>query len=139
MADLIPSNRMGRYFGLRQIFAAGSYLTTFLMMGHLLDSPLKGINNSFTLVFSIAFIGSVISLLLYLVVRTSDTHAEDAGSRFGLLDFLHETKQNSMGSFMVYVTLVTFAASISGAFFSVYMLQDLHFTSLLNSLPVLPV
>jgi MFS family permease len=136
MADLIPSNRMGRYFGLRQVFSAGSYLTTFLMMGYLLDSPLQGVHNSFTLVFSIAFIGSLVSLLLYLIVRTSDSAPKEAGSRFGLLDFLHETKQNSMGSFMVYVTLVTFAASISGAFFSVYMLDDLHFTYLTYTLVI---
>jgi MFS family permease len=130
MADLLPSNRMGKYFGLRQIVAAGSYLTTFYLMGYLMDYSNIRINNTYTLVFSIAFLGSLISFLLYLVVRKSEVHAQNAPGGFGILDFLYETKQNNMSTFMVYVTLLIFSASISGAFFSVYMLQDLHFSYL---------
>jgi hypothetical protein len=134
MSDLLPISRIGRYFGLRQIVAAGSYLTTFYLMGYLMDSSKVGMNNVFVVVFTIAFLGSLVSLLLYLAIRHSDVHSQDSGNGFGLLDFLHEIKQNNMATFMLYVTLVTFAASISGAFFSVYMLQDLHFSYLTYTL-----
>lgn len=130
MADLIPARRMGSYFGLRQIVAAGSYLTTFYLMGYLMDHNHGIFHDSFMLVFSIAFLGSLLSFILYVAVRSSEVHATPVGGGFGLLDFLHETRQSNMSVFMTYVTLITFAASISGAFFSVYMLQDLHFTFL---------
>lgn len=135
MADLVPTSRMGRYFGMRQIVAAGSYLTTFYLMGYLMDSTKGSHLNTYVVVFSIAFLGSLISLLLYLGVRRSEMHNGSVNS-FGLLDFLQETKQNNMSTFMVYVTMVTFAASISGAFFSVYMLQDLHFSYMTYTLIV---
>jgi hypothetical protein len=136
MADLLPTNRMGRYFGLRQIVSAGSYLTTFYLMGYLMDSSKVGMNHPYVIIFAIAFLGSLVSLLLYMAVRKSDVHGLEPGGAFGLLDFLQETKQNNMSTFILFVTLVTFAASISGAFFSVYMLQDLHFSYLTYTLIV---
>jgi hypothetical protein len=136
MADLVPVERMGRYFGLRQTISAGTYITTFYMMGYFLDTSNAGIGQGYVMIFSIAFLGSLISLLLLMVVRSSDNVPQFEDNRFGFLDFLIEARQNHMGTFITYVALVMFATSISSAFFSVYMINELHYTYVLYTLVV---
>jgi MFS family permease len=136
MADLIPVRRMGSYFGFRQIVSASAYLATFYLLGYLMDYYGGSRNHIYSLVFSIAFAGCLISLVMYLMVRQSNENNQEYGGKFGFLDFLYDSRQNNMSTFIMYVTLVTFAASISGSFFSVYMLQNLHFNYLTYALIV---
>jgi MFS family permease len=136
VADLVPAGRMGRYLSLRQIISAGTYLSTFYMMGYWLDISHSGTSSGFTFIFLIAFIGSLVSLLLYFGIRVAVKLGQVDETKFGLLDFLYEAKQNKIGMFMAYVTLVTFSASISSAFFSVYMLKTLQFTYLTYTLVI---
>jgi MFS family permease len=136
MADIIPVNRIGRYFGLRQIIGTGSYLATFYLMGYLLDHSGNALMSRFVPIFVIAFGAKLLSLLIYLVVRRSDNETASSNQGFGLIDFMFEVKNNGMGRFMAYVTLMTFCASVCTAFFAVYMLQELHFSYLTYTLIV---
>ncbi|MDO8568261.1 MAG: MFS transporter, partial [Dehalococcoidales bacterium] len=48
--------------------------------------------------------------------------------RFGLSDFVEETKKGSLGRFIVYVSMLNFAVYLSSPFFAVYMVSELHFS-----------
>jgi len=134
LSDIVPSGKIGRYLGLRQIISASMFISTFLMMGYLLDGAHRVLLPGFSFVFLIGFLGCALSVAMYLVLRFSPKLGQYEESKFGLLDFLWEAKQNKMLLFMIYVTMVTFAASISSAFFSVYMLRDLQFSYLTYTL-----
>jgi predicted MFS family arabinose efflux permease len=130
LADLVPSRRVGRYLSLRSVISAGTYLSCFYVMGYSLDHFQTGIFNGFTVVFGLAFLASLVSLILYLIIRVPVQAGESAQSNLGLVGFVREARQNELGTFVVFTSLMIFANSISGAFFSVYMLRDLHFTYL---------
>jgi hypothetical protein len=130
LADLVPSRRVGRYLSLRSVISAGTYLSCFYVMGYSLDHFQTGIFNGFTVVFGLAFLASLVSLILYLIIRVPVQAGESAQSDLGLVGFMREARQNEIGTFILFTSLMIFANSISGAFFSVYMLRDLHFTYL---------
>jgi hypothetical protein len=130
MADLIPGGRIGRYLSLRSAISAGTFLVSFYMLGYILDHYKVGIFSGFPLVYMITLAGCMGSLLMYFLIHAPAPLGEDEEPALGLKAFFREAKQNDIGMFIVYSTLVILTASISGAFFSVYMLQDLHFTYL---------
>lgn len=136
LADLVPSGKLGRYLSLRTIISTGSYLGCFFVMGYALDHFPSGIFNGFSFVFSFAFLASLISLILYLVLKVPVPAGEPQQAQMGLFGFIKEVKQNDLGTFIVFATLIIFASSICGTFFSVYMLKDLHFTYLTFTLVV---
>jgi predicted MFS family arabinose efflux permease len=136
LSDLVPSRRVGRYLSLRSIISAGTYLSCFYVMGYSLDHFQTGIFGGFTLIFMLAFLASMVSLILYLIIKVSVPAGERAQSNIGLVGFVREARQNELGTFIVFTALVMFTASISGAFFSVYMLKDLHFSYLIFTLVI---
>jgi hypothetical protein len=136
LADLVPSGKLGRYLSLRTIISTGSYLGCFFVMGYALDHFQSGLFNGFSFVFSFAFLASLISLVLYLVLKVPVPAGEPQQAQMGLFGFIKEVKQNELGIFIVFATLIIFSSSICGTFFSVYMLRDLHFTYLTFTLVV---
>ena len=136
LSDLVPSGRIGRYLSLRTIISTGIYLGCFYMMGYMLDHFQGGIFNGFTFIFLFAFLGSLVSLVLYMVIKVPVPVGESAQADLGLFGFIREVKQNDLGIFIVFTTLLIFSASICGTFFSVYMLRDLQFTYLTFTLVI---
>jgi MFS family permease len=130
LADIVPSGKLGRYLSLRTIISTGSYLGCFFVMGYALDHFHNGIFNGFSFVFVFAFAASLVSLVLYLVLKVPVPAGEPQQAQMGLFGFIKEVKQNELGIFIVFTSLVIFSSSICGTFFSVYMLKDLHFTYL---------
>jgi hypothetical protein len=130
MADLIPGGRIGRYLSLRSAISAGTFLVSFYLLGYILDNYKVGVFSGFPLVYMITLAGCLGSLLMYFLIHAPVPLGEGEEPALGLKAFFREAKQNDIGMFIVYSTLVILTASISGAFFSVYMLQDLHFTYL---------
>jgi MFS family permease len=128
LSDIVPSHRLGRYLSFRSIISAGTYLSFFYVMGWMLDRHQFGVFNGFTLIFAASFLGSLISFLLYRAMKEPVSIGESQPSRFGLFAFIREAKQNDLGIFIVFSALIIFSASVSTAFFSVYLLRDLHFT-----------
>jgi len=130
VSDILPAGKVGRYFGIRQIAAASAYIGSFYTMGYLLDRSVMRIHSGFSIVFFVALIAAVISLIVYISLKVPVKLGQIEDTNFGMLDFIYEIKKNSIGSVLIFVTLMTFASSISSAFYSVYMLQDLRFSYL---------
>jgi MFS family permease len=130
LSDLVPSSRLGGYLSIRSIISAGTYITSFFVMGYFLDHFQRGAFNGFTVIFLASFLVSSISLVLYLIIKMPVAIGGEAQSDMGFLAFIREAKQNDLGTLIIFSAMIIFTASICGAFFSVYMLKDLHFSYL---------
>jgi MFS family permease len=128
LSDLVSSNKLGRYLSIRAIFSTGAYLSFFYIMGYTLDHFKSNLFSGFSVIYVIAFSASLGSLLLCILLKTVIPLGESNQSDFGLIRFVREAKQNNLGIFILFTASMMFATGISSAFFSVYMLKDLHFT-----------
>jgi MFS family permease len=130
LTDIVPSKRLGRYLSTRSIISAGAYIGSFFVMGYFLDHFKGSMFNGFTVIFWVGFLVSVLTMVLYLIIKVPVAIGEEPQSDIGFLAFIREAKQNDLGTLIVFSAMIIFSASICGAFFSVYMLKDLHFTYL---------
>ncbi len=131
MADYIPSNKRGQYFGWRGrilglvLVGASLFAGTFLHLFHPAN-PFAG----FTILFVLAFLfrlGSGISLLKMkeFAAKFSEEY------QFTFWMFIRRIRESNFVKFGLFVSLVTFGANIAGPFFSVFMLKDLGFNYLI--------
>ncbi|MDD5703900.1 MAG: MFS transporter, partial [Dehalococcoidales bacterium] len=88
------------------------------------------------ILFVIAFAASMGTVLICTRLRAAVPFGETDQSGFGLFNFILEARQNGLGAFIIFTALMTFTTGISAAFFSVYMLNDLHFTYFTYSLVI---
>jgi MFS family permease len=126
MADLVPEDTRGRYFGQRSRICNFTMLVVSLVAGGILQwttgSPFLG--------FSIIFAGAVISRLTswYFLSRMHEPLLkETANNHSSLLSVIRKMRSSNLGRFIAYVSLINFATSLAGPFFAVYMLRDLEF------------
>ena len=134
LSDLVSSKGLARYLSIRSIISASAYLSCFYMMGYMLDYFQSNPLNGFSLIYLIAFVASLVTLLLLLMVRVPV--GETVQSDFGLGAFIREAKQNNLGTFVIFTAAIIFSSSICGVFFSVYMLRDLHFTYIMYTVVI---
>jgi MFS family permease len=126
MADLVPENTRGRYFGWRSRICDFTMLVISFVAGGILQwttgNPFLG--------FSIIFSGAVVSRLTSWVFlsRMHEPLLKEPVKNYGNLpDTIRKLRSSNLGRFIVYVSLVNFATSLAGPFFAVYMLRDLGF------------
>lgn len=128
LADLIPVKSMGRYLGARSMVTSVSYLAAFYVMGYLLDysgvDPVMG----FGTVFTITFIATSLTSVLYFVIKSPPAATPTQQTKFGFIDFLKETRKGNLGTFIVFLSLFALSVNLSSPLYAVYMLKDLHFT-----------
>jgi MFS family permease len=136
LSDIVPAGRLGRYLSIRSIVSASTYLSFFYVMGYLLDHFQPGFFSGFSVVFLISFAMSLVSLALYFIIKVPVPMGESDHSEMGLTSFIREARQNNLGVFLLFSAAVIFSASVCGAFFSVYMLRDLHFAYLTYTLVI---
>jgi hypothetical protein len=122
---------MGQYLSLRSAISGVAYLGFFYFMGYILDTSGEGIFKGYAAVLSIAFIGSVISVVLYKIIRAPKKEAaKNSTAPFHFPDFIKEVRHGHLGKFILYVSSLGFAVYLCSTFFTVYMLKDLHFSYL---------
>jgi len=126
MADLVPENRRGRYFGLRGRICDFVMLIVSFAAGGILQwttgNPFLG--------FSVIFGGATLSRLSswYFLSRMYEPPlSKTQTNRGGLLIAMRKMRSSNLGRFIVFVSLVNFATCLAGPFFAVYMLRDLKF------------
>ena len=126
MADLVPGNTRGRYFSQRSRICDFVMLVVSLVAGGILQwttgSPFLG--------FSIIFAGAVVSRLTswyFLSKMHEPLLKETTNNHSNLLSVIRKTRSSNLGRFIMYMSLINFATSLSGPFFAVYMLRDLNF------------
>jgi len=127
LADLVPANIRGRYFGMRAAISGAVYIGTFFIFSGVLELFHERELIGFALLFFVAFAADIICFLVYAKIHNTPVTPEK-GANFGFFDFLGETRQRNLGKFILFVASFQFTVYIASPFFAPYMLIDLHFT-----------
>lgn len=127
LADLTTAGSRGRYLGIRSSILNATYLTSFYIMGYILQLSGERIFTGFALVFLIAFAATAFSFLVYTRIL-EPRNAPREGANFGFVDFLRETSRRNLGRFILFASLFNFTVFLAAPFFAVYMLEDLRFS-----------
>jgi hypothetical protein len=129
LAGLIPAEKMGRYLSWRSVIAGMCYLATFYLMGFILDKTTGFESRSYAFILAIAFLASAVSVVLYCSVRplTAPINIENKPT-LTFINFLKDSRKSHLGTFILFVSLYTFAVNLAGPLFASYMLSDLKFS-----------
>jgi len=130
MADLVPMRLRGRFFGNRGVITGFTMLVfSFVASGVL--TLFKGTNvfYGFVVLFSAA-LGFRMLSYLFLSKQYEPARKISKNNSPGMLTLIKQTGSTNLGRFILYIALIDFCVAISGPFFSVYMLRDLHFSYL---------
>lgn len=128
---MIPSSIKGRYLSTRQMLytsAALFYSLTLSIVLRYLDAyPYK-----YTLFFGLASLTGVIDILIYLKARPPErayypfvANPAAAGS-MRISSFFEPFRNPTYRAFLLFATGWSFALNLTGPYFNVYLLQDLH-------------
>ncbi|MDP2920354.1 MAG: MFS transporter [Dehalococcoidia bacterium] len=129
LASLVPGDKMGRYLSWRSAIAGACYLSTFYMMGFLLDRTIGQQGRSYAFILAIAFLAASVSVVMYCWVRPPVVlPVRDKKPTLDFVTFLKNARKSHLGTFIFFVSLYTFAVNLSGPLFASYMLNDLKFT-----------
>jgi MFS family permease len=127
LADIVPANVRGRYFGLRAAISGAVYIGAFFIFSGVLELFHERELIGFALLFFVAFAADIVCFLAYSKIHNTPV-TQEKGADFGFFDFLGETRQRNLGKFILFVASFQFAVYIASPFFAPYMLLDLHFT-----------
>ncbi len=129
MGDLVPSQKRGRFFSLRNKIYGTSFLIISVISAFILDYfKTKGIVlTGFLILFSVAMIARLIC------VKLLSQHYEPKlklkkGYYFSFMDFIKKGLKTNFGKFVIYVAIMHISIMIASPFFIVYMLKDLEFS-----------
>lgn len=129
LANIIPSDKMGRYLGLRAAISGIFYLISFYVMGYSLDVSSSDISRGYAFILSIAFVASASNVLVYIFARPPATMPESpTKNKISFSGFIKGAKKERLGTFIIFVTLFTFAVYLNGPLFAVFILSELKFS-----------
>ncbi len=137
LANLIPSDKMGRYLSWRSAIAGFFYLAAYYMMGFTLDKSTGQLGRGFAIVLSVAFLASLASILLYSSIHSpAPIVKSQTAPTISFINFLKGARKEHLGTFILFLTLFTFAVNLSGPLLAVHMLNELKFTFMTFTLVV---
>ena len=128
MADLVPTQVRGRFFGLR------NRITAFVSMAfsYVAGGILQSLTGNTDLAFTIIFIGAMASRLVsfYFLSRMYEplSPATEKRGHESALKMARGLFSTNIGMFIMLCALMNFTTTIAGPFFSPYMLIDLRFS-----------
>jgi len=129
MRDLVDENRRGAYFSRRNRISNLVALLGIIFAGLILEyfnvRPFLG----FTLIFSVALLGSIGSTF-FLSLKYDVPYSEPLPDREGFFRFSIRMFHSNYGRFVLYNFSLYLAVFLSGPFFVPYMLKDLGFSYL---------
>ena len=137
MGDIVPAERRGRYFGLRNavsgavlvgaFFGAGAWLTLCQRTDWLGLFGLTGRNFGFLTLFTLA--GAVRFLSAWFLTRVYEPAYQHARSdSFSLLEFMRRAPKAHFGRFVFYCLVMNMGLGFVGPFLGWYLLSQLGFT-----------
>jgi MFS family permease len=127
VSDYLPENRRGRYFGRRSQIVSVAGIIGLAGWGIFLYL-MKPVSEAwgFFVVFFAATIFRFVSY--YYTSKMVDLHmTTNPEDHFTFWMFIRRFKESNFVKFIFYVASITFATQLSAAYFSVYMIRDLHF------------
>ncbi|MFW9952311.1 MAG: MFS transporter [Candidatus Thorarchaeota archaeon] len=128
MGDIVPEDYRGRYFAKRNLITNSIGLIGILILSFSLDwFDFQGVLFfGFVLIFILGLITRLISALLFTQHYYPPFNFERM-DHVKTSDFFKELPKSNFGKFTLFVSLLIFGQWIAGPFFSIYMLNDLHF------------
>lgn len=132
MGDLVPRRKRGRYFGMRTRFAT---VTTFLALVtagsllHWFDSRGETLYG-FIAIFVVAAVARLVSAYHIHRMYEPPRAVEPTSVAFNVQAWKRRLRNSAAVRFSFYYAALQACVSISGPFFTVYMLRDLHFSYL---------
>lgn len=130
MGDLVDSKERGVYFGRRNKITGFASFVTFLVAGYLLQRFSDGAimqYAGFAVLFGIAFASRIVSFV-YLTKKFEPTYEFTDVVKFSFIDFVRDSFKRNFNRFVLYLSLINFSVYVAAPFFTVYMLNDLHFS-----------
>jgi MFS family permease len=128
MADIIPIDERGRYFGRRNKIVNLIVFVSTVAAGFILEF-FKPINIfiGFAALFGMAFI-SRLGSAYYLNKLLDVPHDQKNITKVTFLQFIKHLRETNYGNFTIYVAIIKFALFLSAPFYAVYMLVYLHYS-----------
>ena len=135
LANMVPSEKMGRYLSFRSVIAGSFFLAAYVFMGFTLYRSTTNIGRGFAVVLGIAFIASLVSTFLYSNIHSPAPAAKsETAPSLSFVNFLKGAMKEHLGTFILFASLFSFAVNLSGPLFMVYMHNNLNFNFLVLTL-----
>ena len=140
MADLVPPEVRGHYFGLRNGIGNLVTLVFSFVAGGLLQVFTGNTRTAFTIIFVGATVGRLVSL--YFLSMTPDPHPALSPDtrRESIPQIAHGLFSTNIGRFILFIIFLNLAQNIAAPFFSVYLLSELKINyinyQIINAIPV---
>ena len=129
LANIVPSDKMGRYLSWRSVIAGIFYLAAFNIMGFALFKSTGNIGRGFAIVLAVAFLASLASTYLYSIIRSpAPVVKSKTVPSLSFLSFLKGARKEHLGTFILFASLFGFVVNLSGPLLAVYMISDLKFS-----------
>ncbi|OGW75417.1 MAG: hypothetical protein A2Z72_00275 [Omnitrophica bacterium RBG_13_46_9] len=131
MSDLVAKEKRGAYFGWRNKTLGFVAVSAAFMAGFFLNVMKKvNIYYGFAIIFVLAFLFRMLSW--YFLKKMYEPPLEYKKEHyFSIIDFLKGMRKSNFARFVLFVSMMSFAVNLASPFFSVLMLQNLHFSYLL--------
>jgi MFS family permease len=129
MADLVPEELRGRYFGFRGRIAVFITLVFSLLAGGILQIFTGNVFLGFAILFGGATVFRLLSFSFLSQMYEPPVTLEKDNAP-SVIHIVKTLGASNLGRYMIYIALINFGMMISGPFFSVFMLRDLHFSYL---------
>jgi len=129
MKDLVPKEKIGRFFGKRNAIYTFVLLTVVILASLFLDffNNVEIVLICFGILFLIAMISGIVDM--YILYKQHEPKFEyDSKSYFSLYDFVKRMKDSNFGRFVLYLSLFSLSVNMAGPFFAMYMLNELKFS-----------
>jgi MFS family permease len=127
ISDLVHEDIRGRYLGSRASIAGVTALIFSITAGAILQVYTGHVFTGFAIIFGGASIARLLSF--YFLSRMYEPpFTPERADAPGVLQLIKDLGSSNLGRYTVYISLVFFGMMISGPFFSVFMLRDLHFS-----------
>lgn len=126
LGDIVPEEKRGRYFGKRNAILGGVGIFIALISSFFLDFfKTEGVVLvGFSVLFLVAIFARTGSYFILKRIFDPDDKTKIIRERFS--DFTRDLFKTNYGKFVIYMTLINFAAMVASPFFSVYMLEELN-------------
>lgn len=129
MADLVPEELRGKFFGFRGMVGELLTLVFLFISGAILEVFNKRIFAAFTIIFGSALVFRLVSG--FFLSRMYDPPSSSTRkTAFQIVEALKKLPSTNVGRFILYVAAMKFATYLAGPFFAVFMLRDLQFSYL---------
>jgi MFS family permease len=127
IADLVHEDIRGRYLGFRGRIGGIVTLVFTITAGAILQVYTGHVFTGFAIIFGGATAARFLSF--YFLTRMYEpTLTSESADAPGVLQLIKDLGVSNLGKYTIYISLVLFGMMISGPFFSVFMLRDLHFS-----------